>query len=158
MISKAFLRFVVFTSAMVVMPCAAQTLQETKDYILRELPHCEGRTHSKFSWITVQGQLCLAVQRKTLTEGTRLWGFPIENIDVFVAKTEYGVDLQAKARTGRPPLGFQQLGEDGKWGKPVSVRSACPILEEAEDIAKLNKLEKAFNHLIKLLTGRKELF
>ncbi|WP_306599188.1 hypothetical protein [Geothrix sp. 21YS21S-2] len=78
--------------------------------------------------------------------------FPISDIDVFIVEDSYGTHLRAKAREGALPL---------KCYTPDRTTTKLPyvnIFGAGASPVKMRKLEKAFNHLIMLTTGRSELF
>ena len=136
---------------------AAQTKQETMDYIVREsmeAPRSYNRSENSFTnagrdqalyfkkhWLGLIGD----------DEGVSHECYiPIDNVDFFIAPGRYGYTLRAKRRSGPHAIVTSSKGEELSWTETTVLTT--------DDEVKVQKLLRAFNHLIELETGRKELF
>jgi len=145
----------IFSTILLTTVCHAQSLEETKAYIVSEtaaaMNPAEQVVVVGFKDLKLAGLTFMTVQKSPLDGKARSWLFPINEIDVFLVEDSYGMHLRAKAREGAPPLKcYTQEG-----GTPIPYAN---IIAAGANPTKMRKLEKAFNHLIELVTGRKELF
>lgn len=143
-----------FIAACISQLCHAQSLEETKAYILRELPEIQRPWDRGKVWFTTDGagNLVFVVQKDEIYRVLY-----IKDINVASGEDAYGGTLMASGRAGTDTVGSYKKGADGTLVMDMRL-PAVYLAGAVQDFNKLGKMEKAFNHLIELVTGRKELF
>lgn len=136
----------------------AQSSVETRAYITREIVQVmnpvERTEFLGFFYIKDSSEIMFQTQQvNPLDHKTRVWIFPLNGIDVYTETDSYGTHLRARSRAGAK-FQVQCQCSDGS----VIDLPCANIVAAGNNPEKLQKLAKAFNHLIELVTGRKELF
>lgn len=138
-----------------VKPQFSPTKDETTAYILSEIQIARSYSQNSSQWFdTKDGVLFYCSRWQNSDENFfRENHFPIKNIDLYTGETRYGYFLKAVIRPGST---INILGY--KNGVLTHTSNENTIIGESTNIEKIKKIEKAFNHLIEIESGRKELF
>jgi hypothetical protein len=138
----------------------AQTKQETMDYIVREsMTATNAVNRSDNTWLVFKGTLYFKEDKDDVivaaggTRHHRVHMFPIADCDFYLEDTDCGCSLMAQSRSGKGIFTFITDEED----QQLLSLEVCNVINGVSR-PKMEKLLRAFNHLIELETGHKDLF
>lgn len=131
----------------------AQSKEETINFLVSEFKSFEDRTFTIREFTFSPGGDTFTMKQGRQTKGDKGVVVPLKNVDIYCVPTHKpnGVDVYR--------IVIQSRGVNGMFMvNGVNFLGTYPIAGKIENERKAKALEKAFNHLIALVTDRKPLF